>query len=131
MKRSLMKDGKLLRECIEQYKFYPSGNNQMVVFTCLRDSRVFVACKGGRVDDMAFLKDGQKRYLAVFSNEAQEGEQAGKFSLEEKDFTDVITAAKFARVDGITVDPFGTSFTVTPEDYDTISRMITRITSED
>ncbi len=38
---------------------------------------------------------------------------------------------RFARVDGITVDPFGTSFTVTLEDYDTISRMITRITSED
>ena len=80
---------------------------------------------------MAFLKDGRKHYLAVFSNKTQEGEQAGKFSMEEKDFTDVITAARFARVDGITVDPFGSSFTVIPEDYDTISRMITRTTSED
>lgn len=131
MKRSVMKDGKMLRECIEQYHFYRSGNNQMVVFTCLRDSRVFVACRAGRVNDLAFLSEGKKRYLAVFSNEAQEGEQAGKFTMEEKDFLDVITAAKFARVDGIVVDPFGTSFTVTPDDYDTISRMITRITSEE
>ena len=73
MKRSLMKDGKMLRECIEQYKYYSSGNNQMVVYTCLRDSRVFVPWKVGRVNDMAFINQNGKRYLPVFSNEAQQG----------------------------------------------------------
>ena len=89
MKRSLMKDGKMLRECIEQYKYYSSGNNQMVVYTCLRDSRVFVPWRASRVNDMAFVKQNGKRYLPVFSNEAQEGEAAGRFEMAEKDFVDV------------------------------------------
>ena len=131
MKRSLMKDGKMLRECIEQYKYYSSGNNQMVVYTCLRDSRVFVPWRAGRVNDMAFLKENGKRYLPVFSNEAQQGDKAGKFEVAEKDFVDVINAARFANVDGILVDPYTVSFLVVPGEYDTISRMITRITSED
>ena len=116
MKRSVMKDGRMLRECIEQYTYYRSGNNQMVVFTCLRDSRVFVPCRGGRVD--------------AFSNEAQQDDKAGRYTVEEKDFLDVIESAKFANVNGIKVDPFTTPFLVEPGDYDTISRMITRITSE-
>ncbi len=130
MKRSLMKDGKMLRECIEQYKFYSSGNNQMVVYTCLRDSRVFVPWRTGRVNDMAFIKEKGKRYLPVFSNEAQLGDKAGSFEVAEKDFVDVITAARFANVDGILVDPYTVPFLVEPTEYDTISRMITRITSE-
>lgn len=130
MKRSLMKDGKMLRECIEQYKFYSSGNNQMVVYTCLRDSRVFVPMRAGRVNDMAFIRDGGKRYLPVFSNEAQLGDKAGSLTVEEKDFLDIITAARFAQVDGILVDPYTVSFLVDPAEYDTIGRMITRITSE-
>lgn len=131
MKRSLMKDGKMLRECIEQYKYYSSGNNQMVVYTCLRDSRVFVPWRAGRVNDMAFLKENGKRYLPVFSNEAQQGDKAGRFEVAEKDFVEVITAARFANVDGILVDPYTVPFLVVPGEYDTISRMITRITSED
>ena len=130
MKRSLMKDGKMLRECIEQYTFYSSGNNQMVVYTCLRDSRVFIPWKVGRVNDMAYVKEGGKRYLPAFSNEAQLGDKAGSFEVTEKDFLDVITAAKFANVDGILVDPYTVPFLVEPGEYDTISRMITRITSE-
>ena len=130
MKRSLMKDGKMLRECIEQYKFYSSGNNQMVVYTCLRDSRVFVPWRTGRVNDMAFIKEKGKRYLPVFSNEAQLGDKAGSFEVAEKDFVDVITAARFANADGILVDPYTVPFLVEPTEYDTISRMITRITSE-
>ncbi len=130
MKRSLMKDGKMLRECIEQYKFYSSGNNQMVVYTCLRDSRVFVPMRAGRVNDMAFIQESGKRYLPVFSNEAQLGEKAGSLTVEEKDFLDVITAARFAQVNGILVDPYTVPFLVEPSEYDTISRMITRITSE-
>lgn len=130
MKRSLMKDGKMLRECIEQYKYYSSGNNQMVVCTCLRDSRVFVPWRGGRVNDMAFIKENGKRYLPVFSNEAQQGDKAGSFEVAEKDFVDVITAARFANADGILVDPYTVPFLVEPSEYDTISRMITRITSE-
>ena len=131
MKRSLMKDGKMHRECIEQYKYYSSGNNQMVVYTCLRDSRVFVPWKVGRVNDMAFINQNGKRYLPVFSNEAQQGDQAGRFEVAEKEFLDVIQAAKFANVNGILVDPYTVPFLVDPSDYDTISRMITRITSED
>ena len=131
MKRSLMKDGKMLRECIEQYTYYRSGNNQMVVYTCLRDSRVFVPCKVGRVDDNAFLARDGKRYLAAFSNVAQMGDKAGALQVEEKDFLEVIRAAEFAHVDGILVDPYTTSFLVEPEEYETIKRMITRITSED
>ena len=131
MKRSVMKDGRMLRECIEQYSYYRSGNNQMVVYTCLRDSRVFVPCRAGRVDDTAFIQQNGKRYLAAFSNEAQQGDQAGKWTLEEKEFLDVIKAAEFARVNGILVDPYTASFLVEPEEYETIKRMITRITSED
>ena len=130
MKRSLMKDGKMLRECIEQYKYYSSGNNQMVVYTCLRDSRVFVPWRAGRVNDMAFLRENGKRYLPAFSNVAQMGDKAGNLEVEEKDFLDVITAARFANVDGILVDPYTIPFLVEPREYDTISRMITRITSE-
>ncbi|MBR4549885.1 MAG: SseB family protein [Oscillospiraceae bacterium] len=130
MKRSLMKDGKMLRECIEQYKYYSSGNNQMVVYTCLRDSRVFVPWRAGRVNDMAFLRENGKRYLPAFSNVAQMGDKAGNLEVEEKDFLDVITAARFANVDGILVDPYTIPFLVEPGEYDTISRMITRITSE-
>ena len=131
MKRSLMKDGKMLRECIEQYTYYRSGNNQMVVYTCLRDSRVFVPWRGSRVNDMAFLTENGKRYLPVFSNEAQQGDKAGKYEMAEKDFLDVIQAAKFSNVNGILVDPYTVPFLVEPDEYDTISRMITRITSED
>ena len=130
MKRSVMKDGRMLRECIEQYRYYRSGNNQMVVYTCLRDSRVFIPCKAGRPDDTAFLKQDGKRLLPAFSNEAQLSGQGGTLNLEEKDFLDVINAARFARVDGILVDPYTASFLVEPSEYDTISRMITRITSE-
>ena len=130
MKRSVMKDGRMLRECIEQYKYYSNGNNMMVVYTCLRDSRVFVPCKAGRVNDMAFIKENGKRYLPVFSNEAQMGDKAGSLEVEEKDFLDVISAARFANVDGIMVDPYTVPFFVDPAEYDTISRMITRITSE-
>lgn len=130
MKRSVMKDGRMLRECIEQYNYYRSGNNQMVVYTCLRDSRVFVPWRGGRVNDMAFIKEKGKRYLPVFSNEAQQGDKAGSFEVAEKDFVDVITAARFANADGILVDPYTVPFLVEPSEYDTISRMITRITSE-
>ena len=130
MKRSVMQDGRMLRECIEQYKYYSNGNNMMVVYTCLRDSRVFVPCKAGRVNDMAFIKENGKRYLPVFSNEAQMGDKAGSLEVEEKDFLDVISAARFANVDGIMVDPYTVPFFVDPAEYDTISRMITRITSE-
>ena len=130
MKRSVMKDGRMLRECIEQYKYYSNGNNMMVVYTCLRDSRVFVPCKAGRVNDLAFIKENGKRYLPVFSNEAQMGDKAGSLEVEEKDFLDVISAARFANVDGIMVDPYTVPFFVDPAEYDTISRMITRITSE-
>ncbi len=129
MKRSVLKDGKMLRECIEQYRYYRSGNNQMVVYTCLRDSRVFVPCKVGRIDDTAFLMDGKNRCLPVFSNEAQQGEKIRE--VREMDFTDVIRAAQFAHVDGILVDPYSASFFVPAGEFDTISRMITRITSED
>lgn len=131
MKRSVLKDGKMLRECIEQYNYYRSGNNQMVVYTCLRDSRVFIPCKAGRADDMAFIKQNGKRFLPAFSNKAQYGEKADTASLEEKEFLDVIKAAQFAQVDGILVDPYTSSFLVEPTEYETISRMITRITSED
>ena len=93
MKRSLMKDGKMLRECIEQYNYYRSGNNQMVVYTCLRDSRVFVPCRAGRVDESAFIRQDGRRCLPVFSNEAQLGDQTGSLNVEEKDFLDVIRAA--------------------------------------
>lgn len=130
MKRSVMKDGRMLRECIEQYNYYRSGNNQMVVYTCLRDSRVFVPCKAGRPDDMAFIKQDGKRFLPAFSNEAQLGDKAGAVTVEEKEFLDVIKAAQFAQVDGILVDPYTTSFLVDPAEYGTINRMITRITSE-
>ena len=131
MKRSVMKDGKMLRECMEQYNCYRSGNNQMVVYTCLRDSRVFVPCKVGRLDDVAFLRKDGRRYVMAFSNEAQQGDKAGTLKLEEKDFTEVLRAAQFARADGVLVDPFTAAFLVAPEDYETILRMITRITSED
>ena len=131
MKRSLMKDGRMLRECIEQYNCYKSGNNRMVVSTCLRDSRVFVHCKAGRADDTKFLaRDGQ-RFLLAFSNEAQAGDRAAALALEEKEFLEVIREARFARADGILVDPYTVSFLVEPTDFDMISRMITRITSED
>lgn len=130
MKRSVMKDGRMLRECIEQYNCYKSGNNQMVVCTCLRDSRVFVPCRTGRVDDTKFMSQDGKRLLLAFSNAAQAGDRAESWELVEKDFLDVIREARLARVDGILVDPYTASFLVTPADYDTISRMITRITSE-
>ena len=131
MKRSVMKDGRMLRECIEQYNYYRSGNNQMVVYTCLRDSRVFVPCRVGRVDDNAFLQQGGKRYITVFSNESQMGDKAGTLHTEEKDFLDVVKAAQFAHADGILVDPWTVPFTLEAIDFETVSRMITRITSED
>lgn len=130
MKRSMMKDGKMLRECIEQYQFYKSGNNRMVVLTCLRDSRVFVPCRVGHMDDTAFLQRDGKRWLLAFSNPAQQTELPARFQTAEMDFLDVIRAAQFARVDGVLVDPYTVSFALLPEDYDTVSRMITRITSE-
>ena len=131
MKRSVMKDGRMLRECIEQYNYYRSGNNQMVVYTCLRDSRVFVPCRVGRVDDNAFLQQGGKRYITVFSNESQMGDKAGTLHTEEKDFLDVVKAAQFAHADGILVYPWTVPFTLEAIVFETVSRMITRITSED
>lgn len=147
-------DGKLLLSLKHRFLETRKQEHLLPVLNCLRDSKVIVplrailndedaariknAAKGEKVTithnvpiTPDILVNGGKKYLPVFSNQAQIPMEYGEnFSLGELSFLECIKmAASFQDVSGLVVDPFTEAMLIDNSNAELITKFRSRLSS--
>ena len=121
--RDTFRDGKLLQELIDKYHNDMTEQNTASVYTCLRDSIVYipVSRRDGKMQPDV-LSNGKDQLFAAFSDIENAGKYEDKEALVQKPFMDLVKEAqRHNNIAGIVVDPFDLPFILPGCYYEIIS----------
>ena len=121
--RETFRDGKLLQELIEKYHNDMTEQNTASVYTCLRDSIVYIPVseRDGKMQ-ADVLSAGNDLLFAAFSDIEAAGKYEEKEALIQKPFMELVKEAqKYPNIAGIVIDPFGLPFILPGGDYEILA----------
>lgn len=126
-----MEDGTRLEGAVKAFKEDVNNDTYLEVLECLRDSEVWLPLRT-TVDGKTFpdlLKNGDKIFLPVFSNEAAMGDYGTVLKKGRMRYVDVIALVRRSQeeIAGIVLNPFGESFMADKELWKTIEILKTRL----